>query len=241
MTLLVLRLAAPLQSWSGYRHAVNMKFVSPTEALPRKSGVAGLIGAALGPRDVGFGSARDLAAVEERHTLHVRVDVRNASTEDFQVLGPLPTMAHNTAERSHRLSTASTEQLPSSRAAGNFPTTVTRRDFLPHSEFIAAVETDRATAEAWLEALRNPVFMPYLGRRSCAPTFPFILGTYDGSASELFERLPWADRHGRGGALAGYEVQGSYDLHHAIEHAAPYTPPSMPRGGQLAWAKENLG
>lgn len=240
MTVLVLRLAGPLQSWSGYRHAVNMKFVSPTEAVPRKSAVDGLLGAALGPRDHGFGSARDLAAIGGRYSLHVRVDVRNAPTEDFQLLGPLPPGAHAVAERSHRLASASTEQFPPSRATGNFPTTVSRRDFLPHSEFIAAVETDDATAAVWLEALRNPVFMPYLGRKSCAPTFPFILGIHEGTPADLFAHLPWVDRHDTRAPLAGYEVVGGYDQHRAFEHASPYSPPSLTRTGQLAWAKENL-
>jgi hypothetical protein len=170
----------------------------------------------------------------------VRVDTRNSATEDFQVLGPLPVTAHQRADRSSRIGTASTKAFPSSRADGNFPTTVSRRDFLPHTEFVAGVETDRETAQFWLAALRAPVFMPYLGRRSCAPAFPFILGVYEGDVHDLFAQLPWVDRHRRGSALAGYEVRGDHGQHRAEEHPTPYVPASTTRSEQLAWAKENL-
>lgn len=240
MSIVVLRLAGALQAWSGYRHAVSMNFVAPTERVPRKSALNGLLGAALGPVDSGFGSARDLTEVGGRYRLHVRVDTRNAPTEDFQVLSPLPPAAAAVAERSHRLTTASAERFPSSRAAGNFPTTVSRRDFLPHSEFIAAVETDPATADNWIGALREPVFMPYLGRRSCAPSFPFILGVHDGQVEDLFAELPWVDRHRTAEVLAGYAVYGDHDTHSAEDHSRQYRPPGMSRSGQLTWAKENL-
>ncbi|MFC6154796.1 type I-E CRISPR-associated protein Cas5/CasD [Nocardioides yefusunii] len=240
MSTLVLRLAAPLQAWSGYRHAVNMRFVAPTEALPRKSGVNGLLGAALGPHDQGYGCARDLDSIGERYRLQVRVDARNPAAEDFQVLSSLTGPAHRGADRSHRVGSASTSAFPANRDRGNFPTTVARRDFLAHSEFIAALETDASTAEAWISALRDPVFMPYLGRRSCAPTFPFVLGIHDGSLEDLFAHLPHVDRNREEAPLLAYTVRGSYDLHHADEHPRPYTPDRVDRTAQLTWVKENL-
>lgn len=240
MTAIVLRLGAPLQSWSGYRHAVNMKFVAPTEALPRKSAVNGIVGAALGPVDRGLGSARALDDLGERYTLHVRVDARNAPTEDFQVLAALPPRAHAGADRHHRVAHATTSSFPANRGGGSFPTTVGRRDFLAHSDFVAVLETDEATAQGWIAALRRPVFMPYLGRRSCAPTFPFVLGLLEGSVSDLFEHLPWVDRYRVGSSLRGFEVAGHYDSHRASEHPLAYSPPTGPRAAQLAWAKENL-
>lgn len=238
--MVVLRLAAPLQAWSGYRHAVNMKFVAPTEAIPTKSAICGLIGAALGPEDKGFGSARDLDAVGERYALHIRVDTHNAPTEDFQVLSQLPRGAHVIADRHHRLGSATNTAFPSNRDKGNFPTTVGRRDFLPHSEFIAAIETSDETAQAWIMALREPVFMPYLGRKSCAPTFPFILGIHDGDPRALFGQLPWVDRHSTHVPLRAYAVTGDYNGHQARPHDAPYSPERVDRRGQLDWAKENL-
>lgn len=242
MTSIALRLAAPLQSWGGFRHLVNINSVAPTEAVPRKSAINGLIGAALGSSDQGFGSARDLSGIGARYDLHVRVESRNPTTEDLQVIGPLPEPAAAMAERSYKLGTATTKALPTKRGGGNFPTTVSRRDFLAHSEFLVAIETDTETVAFWMNALRNPVFMPYLGRRSCAPSFPYLLGIHEGSVADLFKSLPWVDRYGENPiqALLAYEVAGDYDLHRAIEHPIAYTPPVRTRFHQLAWAKEHL-
>lgn len=242
MTVLLLRLAAPLQSWSGYRHQANKESVVPTEAVPRKSALNGMIGAALGPVDHGHGSARDLEAVGKRYELHVRVERRNATTEDWQVLGPLHPDAEAVAERSHRVATATVKKFPRKRNGGpSFTTTVSRRDFLSHSEFIAAIESDDDTASAWFTALRNPVFMPYFGRRSCAPTFPFVLGTHHGSVEEVFSELPHVDLYRQRANLLGYAVRGDYDRHHAVEHPTPYAPEFVgAREDQLAWVKENL-
>ena len=246
MTALLLRLGAPLQSWSGYRLQVNIGSVSPTEALPRKSAVSGLLGAALGPHDIGFGSARDLIDLSHRFDLHVRVDRRNPPAEDFQVLSPLPATATAVAERSQRISQAGSVRFPAKRGLGNFPTTVGRRDFLAHSEFILALVSDADSVAAWATALAQPVFMTYLGRRSCAPTFPFRLGTYGGEVSAAFSELPNATHVSRSPAtrqvaFAGYHVDGDYDLHVATPHPEQvYTPPLTDRAGQLEWAKENL-
>ena len=96
----------------------------------------------------------------------------------------------------------------------------------------------------WMNALRNPVFMPYLGRRSCAPSFPFLLGIHEGSVSDLFWSLPWVDRYNTNpdqATFLAYEVVGDYDLHRAIDHETAYTPPMTRfRSQQLAWAKEHL-
>ncbi len=240
MTGLVLRVAAPLQSWSGYRHLAKMDSTVPTEALPRKSAISGLIGAALGPLDNGFGSARDLTEVGERYDLHVRVETRNATSEDFQTLGPLRPSDHASAQRALSLAEGSARKFPSIRGGGNFPTEVSRRDFLAHSEFILALEGDDDTLEAWLAALREPVFMPYFGRRSCAPTFPFVLGLYERGAASLFGELPHVDKYHQDDPLVAYEVLGDYNQHLTAEHPAAYTPPSSSRSEQLDWTKENL-
>lgn len=244
MTALVIRLAAPLMSWSGYRHQLNMGSLSPTAALPRKSGINGLIGAALGPRDAGFGSARNLDDVGKRYELHVRVDRRNPGTEDFQVISALPEAAAHNAERAHRIATATTKAFPTKRAGGNFPTAVARREFLSHAEFITVLETDAATANAWHEALRAPAFMPYFGRRSCAPTFPFVLGVSANEAAEVFATLPYVTddpRQGRPMVLTGYTVVGDYDFHKATPHPGPgYCPPVAARKEQLQWIREAM-
>lgn len=245
MSLVLLRIAGPLQSWAGYRHQVNMTSSVPTAALPRKSGITGLVGASLGPSDRGFGSARDLPALGSRFRLHVRVEARNPVAEDFQVLAPLPARAALRADVLGRLGTASTKEFRNNRRAdGNFPTTVSRRDYLAHSEFIVALEAEEETARAWFEALSAPVFMPYFGRRSCAPTFPFALGVHPGTVDEVFSALPHVDKYGASGGkpeLAGYQISGDYDSHHELAHPHPYSPlTTAQRADQLSWVKEHL-
>lgn len=245
MSQIVLRLAGSLQSWAGYRHQVNMTSSVPTAAMPRKSGVSGLLGAALGPQDNGFGSARDLHDLAERFSMHVRIETRNPVAEDFQVLGPLGPQQARRADVMGRLGTASTKEFRNERRSdGNFATTVSRRDFLSHSEFLVALEGPDDHLDAWWQALRRPVFMPYLGRRSCAPSFPFTLGIHRGPLEELFGSLPHVSRlrsrHDVLPALAGFTVTGGYDLHHENPHSRPYHPPSGSRSEQLIWVKENL-
>lgn len=241
MTSLVLRLAGPLQSWAGYRYASSMNAVTPTAPVPRKSGVSGLVGAALG--------RRDLDAICDEFALHVRVERSNPVAEDFQVMAPLPGYvspdyrgrATILAERSENLSKVKASKFPNPRAGGTFPTTVTRKQYLAHSEYFLAIESDKAVE--WLDAFKEPVFMPYLGRRSCPPSFPFIIGLWGASVDELWSRLPHVStRASEDGSavLRGYHVTGDYDLHAAVD-AGPYSVPVVAtREAQIAWIQENL-
>lgn len=249
MSIVVLRLASPLQSWSGYRLAMNMDSVAPTEAVPRKSAVNGLIGAALG--------SRDLDAIGREYELHVRVERTNPVAEDFQVISPLPGYvspssrgrATQLAERHEKLASATaTTKFPASRNGGNFPTGVSKKDYLSHSEFIVGLDTrgDVARAGRWVTALREPVFMPYLGRKSCPPSFPYVLGVWEGTASDLWTELPHVRssqrRPDEGGftTLRSYLVQGDYDVH-ADSPSEVVVPVVERRAAQLAWVKESLG
>jgi len=116
VTVLALRLSAPLQSWSGYRLAVSKDAVVPTESMPRKSGVNGLIGAAVG--------SRNLDEIGAEYELYVRIDHINPTTEDYQTLGPLPGYvsadhpgrATALADRAEKIRTA--QPVPTSSATG---------------------------------------------------------------------------------------------------------------------------
>lgn len=249
MSIVVLRLASPLQSWSGYRLALNMDSVAPTQAIPRKSAINGLIGAALG--------SRDLDAIGRGYDLHVRVERRNPVAEDFQVIGPLPgyvdprSKGHATelAERHEKLGTAvATAKFPSKRNGGNFLTAISKKDYLSHSEFLVAIDTrgDSERADQWLAALREPVFMTYLGRKSCPPSFPYLLGRWRGSIDDLWSSLPHVRRHDQRHdatepvPLRACRVDGDYDVHSATAAETVSPPAVRDRADQLAWAKENL-
>ncbi|HJB71215.1 MAG TPA: type I-E CRISPR-associated protein Cas5/CasD [Candidatus Flavonifractor avistercoris] len=154
MATLLLRLAAPLQSWGA-----DSKFeIRKTDREPTKSGVVGLLAAALGLR-------RDEAdALQELGQLRfaVRVDREGSLLVDFHTAGnPTP---------------AEVEKARAARKAP-LPPYVTKRQYLSDAIFLAGLESaDRALLERLEQALRRPAFPLFLGRRSCPPTMPLCLG-----------------------------------------------------------------
>ncbi|KOV72257.1 hypothetical protein ADL00_06030 [Streptomyces sp. AS58] len=134
---LALQLAGPLQSWG-----VSARFARrTTEPAPTKSGVIGMLAAALGvERDDDTTLAR-LA----RLRFGVRIDQPGTRVRDFQTARHFDT--HDAMPLSERF-------------------------YLADAVFVAAVEGDHATVTELREALRTPVYLPYLGRRSCPPARP---------------------------------------------------------------------
>lgn len=168
MATLLLRLAAPLQCWGA-----DSKFETrKTNREPTKSGVLGLVAAALGlPRDDEEGLAR-LA----RLRFGVRVDREGDLLDDFHTAkNPLP------------------EEVKRDRQKGKAPPApyVTHRHYLCDAVFLVGLESDD---RAWLEeleaALRRPVYPPFLGRRSCPPTQPLCLGLRESGLRDALRTEP---------------------------------------------------
>lgn len=139
MPTLLLRLAAPLQSWGS-----SSKFeIRTTEKMPTKSGVVGMLAAALGLR-------RD-ADLSKLNALifGVRADREGEDITDFH-------MAHS--EKSSY---------------------VTYRHYLSDAVFLAGLEGEGEFLKELEAALRNPRFPLFLGRRSCPPTLPIVIGIRD--------------------------------------------------------------
>jgi CRISPR system Cascade subunit CasD len=65
------------------------------------------------------------------------------------------------------------------------------RYYLADAVFLAVVEGDRELLRGLDEALRRPVFIPYLGRRSCPPAGPISRGLRDAGVDEVLQREPW--------------------------------------------------
>lgn len=139
MTVLLLRLAGPLQSWGSAARFARRG----TENAPTKSGVLGLLAAAQGrPRDADL---RDLAALR----FGVRIDQPGARLRDFHT-------AHHAD---------SGKSMP-----------VSERFYLADAVFVAGVEGDSDLIHNLHQALHAPRFLPYLGRRSCPPSRPVLMG-----------------------------------------------------------------
>ncbi|MFI7125842.1 type I-E CRISPR-associated protein Cas5/CasD [Nonomuraea sp. NPDC050153] len=139
MSVLLLQLAGPLQSWGSTSRFSRRS----TEAAPTKSGVVGLLASALGRERTE--DLSDLAAMR----FGVRVDQPGTLLRDFHT--------------AHHFTTG--EAAP-----------VSERFYLADAVFVAGVEGDGALIDELRQALQTPVFLPYLGRRSCPPSRPVYLG-----------------------------------------------------------------
>jgi CRISPR system Cascade subunit CasD len=166
MSTLLLRLAGPLQSW-GYRSRFSDR---DTGLEPSKSGVVGLLCCALGrPRSE---SPADLAALR----MCVRVDRPGTLLEDFHTAG-------GGTFRGGREYFAPT----SSGGKGKNPV-VTKRHYLQDASFLVALEGDPSLLARLAEKLADPVWPLALGRRSCPPSEPVLIGMNGQDAKTAFGR-----------------------------------------------------
>jgi len=71
-------------------------------------------------------------------------------------------------------------------------TFISHRDYLADAVFVVALESDdRLSLEKLEQALKNPVFPLYLGRRSCPPVGQLVLGIRDLPLSDALEQEKW--------------------------------------------------
>jgi CRISPR system Cascade subunit CasD len=161
MTVLLLRLAGPMQSWG-----VQSRFSTRDTGLePSKSGVVGLLCAALGrPRAA---DVADLAAL----ILAVRVDREGRMACDY----------HTALDVRKADDSGST-------------TVVSRRFYLADADFLAALEGPAGLLADLHAALAGPVWPMYLGRKSFVPGEPIYLPDGlrpESTAVEALRTYPW--------------------------------------------------
>ncbi len=165
MPTLLLRLCGPMQSWG-----TQSRFTErDTEREPSKSGVIGLVCAALGwPRD------RDVTPLAELR-MGVRVDREGVLASDYHTAGA---------------------KLGVARAGGGVSrdAVLSNRHFLQDADFLVGLEGDRALLEEIDAALRNPHWQLFLGRKSFVPTVPVALpgtGIRDSGLRQSLVDEPW--------------------------------------------------
>ncbi|MDO4174468.1 MAG: type I-E CRISPR-associated protein Cas5/CasD [Eubacteriales bacterium] len=154
MATLLLRLAAPLQSWG-----VDSKFETRrTGREPSKSGVIGMVAAALGLRR---DQMEELQALSQLR-FGVRVDQEGSLLRDFHI------------------------------AQAQKASYLTYRYYLEDAIFLVGLESEDISLLQQLDdALRHPVFPLFLGRRSCPPTFPLVLGIRETELVNALRGEPW--------------------------------------------------
>jgi len=174
-TTLTLLLAGPLQSWGeASRHMTRA-----TLSHPSKSGVIGIIAAALGR---GRGAdLSDLAALR----FGVRIDQPGQLLTDF----------HTVSGASQAPLLPGGQRLPTADGASLRPaesTKVTRRYYLADARFVAAFEGDSKLLDHAWDALARPRYPLYLGRRSCPPSRPVRLKLWPATPLiDVLTQTPW--------------------------------------------------
>lgn len=185
MTVLLMRLAAPMQSWG-----IQSRFTTRDTGLePSKSGVIGLLCAALGfPRSSAEHevSGRKISLAELASlSMAVRVDREGALARDFHTAGG------GTLNGKH-----DGPHYGVVKASGAKGTTViSTRYYLAEADFLVALKGDTQLIERLNFALQNPVWPLFLGRKSFVPGVPVWIPhggvTEDESAEAALRQFSW--------------------------------------------------
>ena len=126
--------------------------------MPTKSGVIGILAAALGRR-------RD-ESVEDLNALHfgVRIDIPGRRQNDFQT----------------------------TKMGKGLNSNISTRVYLSDALFLVGLSCeDREFLGQLNDAINNPCFPLFLGRRSCPPTQPFNLGIRELDLYDALYNEPW--------------------------------------------------
>ena len=217
MSTLLLRLAAPLQSWGG-----DSKFERrPTGRTPTKSGVIGICAAALGYRrwedqklerlkSLGFG---------------VRIDREGSLLRDFQMAHEEPFWDPSDRSKVNRGKSGSSH--------------LSNRYYLADAVFLAALEGHETLLMEIDEAIHYPMFPLFLGRRSCPPEGRLTLGIVPDPLCSALEKHPilakppkmssspyelrvvvdadkYSDAKARKGGYLSHDIPISYNRQHRI-------------------------
>lgn len=187
---LVARLTGPLQSW-GAEPKLKTATTHPT---PTWSGVRGLLRAALGhARDA---DPADVSWLDDL-TVAIRVDRPGIALVDYQTINPLPESYEQFRgiSRSDRgiVPLGTTLQERSRQAprwySGTAPA-VTTRHFLQDAAFLLLIDGLDRRIDTLCDALTQPRWALQLGRKSCTPATPILLGQHPGTIVDVARAAP---------------------------------------------------
>jgi CRISPR system Cascade subunit CasD len=230
VSVLILRLAGPLQSW-GVARRHNLRGTLP---YPSKSGVIGMLAAACGIPRGSLGHPPVTLTDLARLRLATRTDQPGMPLIDY----------HTVSGASHAPGTPDLQRLPTADDGRLKPaesTKITRRHYLTDAVFTAYLQGDPGLLTHVEQALQRPRYPLYLGRRSCPPAGPLLLALdHDTDLDQALSSTPWqaADHEHRRHRAGGHtsvdldtvteDPDGSDDLQDqpvpgAPAHRAQYT------------------
>jgi len=172
MPILFMRLEGPLQSW-GERARWNHR---DTASLPTKSAIVGMIAGAMGLKR---GDPK-ITELDKKIRIAIRADRSGLPATDYHTI----TGQIRTADGGKR------------GVKGEDSTIISFRQYLQDASFLVAVSGDDKTIASIRDALLNPVWAVYLGRKSCVPSRPVFLEISEQYASleKAMERYPLDER-----------------------------------------------
>jgi len=169
MSTLLLRLVGPMQSW-GTTSRFDQR---DTGKEPSKSGVVGLLAAALGIDREYWTDLEPLT----RLFMGVRHDRPGLPKRDYQTAG-----------------CAATDTIIRANGTPSKDGVVSHRFYLADAAFLVGLEyADRSLLERIHAALSDPVWPLALGRKSYVPSEPIWIedGLQDGPLQDVLVRRPW--------------------------------------------------
>lgn len=181
MSVLVLTLQGPLQSWCVDPRLDASGATLQTQEVPGLAAVTGMIASAMGlPRT-------HTEAWTENALMGVRVDRPGTRIREFQTVGVIDEKRYEKAlSMGHILPTwRDTDDL--ARKNGNPMMTVVPRTLLSDARFTVALTGGGLPVEEAAEALRDPAHQLYLGLRACPPTTHVLAGVLEGE--DVYEAL----------------------------------------------------
>ncbi|NLF41662.1 MAG: type I-E CRISPR-associated protein Cas5/CasD [Bacteroidales bacterium] len=170
MTSLAMRLEGPMQSW-GFDSQFNRR---NTGLIPTKSGIAGMICAALGYTR---GGDKENSFLLEYNSLKMtaiaipRVMKRYFDNKEYD-LEVRRIIDYHTVEGTVRASGSS-----------NANAVITYRQYLNDASFGIVLTGDNKLLNEIGDALKNPVWGIWLGRKNCIPTAPVFAGFFNDANS----------------------------------------------------------
>lgn len=169
MATLLLRLVGPMQSW-GTTSRFDQR---DTGKEPSKSGVIGLLAAAMGIDRENWDSLEPLT----RLSMGVRHDRPGIPKRDYQTAG-----------------CAATDTIIKANGSQSKDGVVSNRFYIADAAFLVGLESsDKALLQRIHAALRDPVWPLALGRKSYVPSEPVWIedGLEDAPLMEALSRRPW--------------------------------------------------
>lgn len=159
--LLVLCLEGALQSWG----EESKWDIRDSSDMPTKSGIVGLLACAMGLER----GDPEIFAMSDAITLAVREDRAGTRLLDFHTVTGDPLR----------------NALGKPRSSGN--TFISKRQYLQDASFLVFIDCADDWRERIVQALQHPKWCLYLGRKSCVPSRPVLIGV-----TEEYMNIPQA-------------------------------------------------